>query len=68
MLRNHCIDRLNSLFLAAIFLPISAGVRVFTQWLATGLFTLSKAATKKKEKNAALQALQGLIQAQYKSE
>lgn len=45
-----------------------AGVRIFTEWFSSGQFLLSKTATKKKEKNAALQALQGLLSTQYKSQ
>ena len=46
--------------------PLLACVRIFTAWIAAGEFVLSKAASKKKDKNAALQTLQLLLQQQYK--
>lgn len=46
---------------------VQAAVRIFTEWFASGAFTLSKAAAKK-EKNAVLQTLQGLLATQYKSQ
>jgi hypothetical protein len=48
--------------------PPAAVVRIFTQWMATGQFLNSKAASKKKDKSAVLRTLEGLLQQQYKSE
>lgn len=48
--------------------PPPAVVRIFTQWMATGQFLNSKAASKKKDKSAVLRTLEGLLQQQYKSQ